>query len=177
MIDPRPYLVAGALALAFGGGWWINGWRLGKAVADLKATHASTAADSLREGLREFTRVVGERDAAQAALTKIAADGLERIRKANNETERMRRCLADGSCGLRIAASCPPAAPDVPPAAGGGVVDSAAGAVLTAAAGQDYLALRANIIRTEETLSTCQAALERLTGVSATTPAGQSAAP
>jgi prophage endopeptidase len=170
-------MIAGALAAAFGTGWAVNGWRLGDKVSKLEATHATTVADSMREGLREFSRVVAERDAKQAQLNRIAADGLAAIAKAKNETDRLRRCLADGTCGLRIRATCPPPAPDVPGAPGGGGVATAPAPFLDPAAGPDYLALRENITLTEATLATCQKALGAFGGVSATTPAGQSPAP
>lgn len=176
MIDPRAYLIAGALALAFGAGWAVNGWRVGAQVADLKASHAEVVKTAAQAAAKQLTDAHAQRDAKQDELNNIAAAGAASLKKANDETERLRRCTADGTCGLRIAATCPANTPGVPTAASGSGVGAGTGAVLTAAAGQDYFALRANIARTEETLTTCQKALETFGAVLATTPAGQPAA-
>lgn len=165
-------LVAGALAAAFATGWAVNGWRQGAKVAKLEASHATAVSDSLREGLREFSRMVGERDAKQAELTRVSAQGLAAVEKAKNENDRLTRCLANGTCWVRIPASCPPPPTDVPKAPGSGGVDSAGGAVLPAAVGQTVLDLRRNIEVTETTLRACQASL----AVLATTPAAPSPA-
>lgn len=155
-------LLAGAIAAAFGAGWAVNGWRHGEEVAELKATHATTVADSLREGLREFSRVVAERDAKQAELSRVSAAGLADVEKAKNENDRLRRCLADGTCWVRIAATCPPPSPDVPQAPGGRGVDSAGGPIIPAAVQSDILDLRRSIRLTETTLQACQASLRTL---------------
>lgn len=169
-------IAAGALAVAFGAGWAVNGWRVGTQVADLKASHAEVVKIAAQAAAKQLTDAYAQRDAKQDELNRIAADGLASLKKANDETERLRRCVADGSCGLRIRATCPANPLGVPSAADGGSVGAGAGAVLTSDAGQDYFALRANIARTEETLMTCQKALGALGPVLATTPAGQSPA-
>jgi prophage endopeptidase len=169
-------IAAGALAVAFGAGWAVNGWRVGTKVADLKASHAQAVETAATAAAAQLAAAYADRDAKQDELNRIAADGLANLKKANDETERLRRCVADGSCGLRIRATCPANPPGVPTAADGASVGAGTGAVLDTAAGQDYFALRANIARTEETLTTCQKALQAFGPVLATTPAGQSSA-
>lgn len=173
----KPWLAVGALAVAFGAGWAVNGWRVGSEVSELKAAHAEVVRVAATGYSKQLTQAYADRDAKQAELDNIAQAGRAAIKEAEDETERLRRCLADGTCGLRIAATCPTKPPGVPPAGTGGGVGAPASPVLTAAAGQDYLALRANITRTEETLTTCQKALGAALDVLATTPAGESVAP
>jgi len=163
----KPWLAAGALAVAFGAGWAVNGWRVGAALSDLKAAHARSMLLASEAAAETLAARTAERDAAQDQVTQIAAAGTAALEKTNVENDRMRRCIAAGTCGVRVVAGvCPPSTPGLPPTASGGGVDSAAGAILAPAVGQAVLDLRAGIERTETTLKACQASL----GVLATTP-------
>lgn len=166
----KPYVYAAVLAATFGTGWAVNGWRVGAQVSDLKAAHSRSLLVATEAGLSQLKIATDERDAAQARLVAIARDGLADIQKAKDETERLRSCIARGTCGLRIAATCPPNTPAVPEAPGGGVVATAAGPVLSPAAQSDYFALRSNIELTEGVLASCQKTLGALAGGLATTP-------
>lgn len=159
MIDPRLYLVAGALAVAFGAGWAGNGWRLGGRLENLKAEHSEAVATAARTALNAQRALDDKRDALAATLAGIDSAESLRLKAANDETNRLRACIADGTCGLRLAATCPAASAVVPGAAPGGRVDTGAGAQLTPAAQRDYFALRDGIARAQAKLTACQAAL------------------
>lgn len=76
---------------------------------------------------------------------------------AKAETARLRACIADGSCGLRIRATCPTTPADVPGTPSASSVDDAGGARLTGDAGFAYYALRDTLNATQAKLKMCQA--------------------
>lgn len=162
MIDPRLYIAAGALAAAFGAGWLGNGWRLGGTISDLKAEHSQTVATAARTALNAQRALDDQRDKLATRLSEI--DGVETaaLRTENDEIERLRKCVADGTCGLRLAATCPS---DVPRAPSGSGVDTGTEPGLTPDAGQAYFALRTGIATAKAQLSACQETLkaERVT--------------
>lgn len=152
-------------ASLFGTGWAINGWRLGAELQALKATHAEErAADATAAGL-DLAAKVKERDALAQRLADIDAEGSAALRKANDETERLRTCVRNGTCGLRIAAHCPPSVATGPGSAKSPGVDIGAAPVLDPALEQNYFALRTNIIGGEAKLTACQTSLAAFTAI------------
>lgn len=148
-----------AAAGAFGG-WTAQGWHLGEKIEALKAGHAQEVADAVRVSNQALINMVNDRDAKAVLLAAIDLKFTTQLTKANNETNRYRACLAAGTCGLRITATCPTPDPKATGLAEGGSVDSGAGAVLDTAAEQAYSALRSGIDRTEAKLGACQASLK-----------------
>jgi hypothetical protein len=72
----RAYLAAGAIALSFGAGWAVNGWRLGSTIAAMKQKQAELiAANHKTESMWS------------AHVIKLGED-------ANAEAERLRASLA-----------------------------------------------------------------------------------
>lgn len=65
----------------------------------LAAQHAASV-ESLRNTVRLQRELANEQAAIEAAF-------LEEKQRAEDRAESLRRCLADGSCGLRVAATCP----------------------------------------------------------------------
>lgn len=136
--------------LGFGAGWTSNGWRLDAArqrdvAAERTATLAAVrAADDEREAWA--TR--------QAAIDETNSRAL---REAKDETSKLRDCVAAGTCGLRIAATCRRA--DLPGTPAGGGVDTGASPRLTADAEQAYFALRDGIVTVRAQLAACQETL------------------
>jgi hypothetical protein len=132
---------------AFAAGWFANGWRL-------DARHSAEALEQSRAALG----LIEQRDALGARLAALNDKHLADLRKAQNETNRLRTCLADGTCGLRaVEGLCPRADRPKPPASPG--VDPGAGPEPAAAAGRAYLALRDGIDRASAQLTACQAEL------------------
>jgi len=120
-----------ALALGFGGGWMVNGWRL-DAKAQAERLGAAKATIRLTDGL---------------AATND--ENLAKLEKSQNETNRLRDCLRTGTCGLRIHTICPTTAPSAS-------VDTGEGAELAEPARRAYFALRDAIDKHQAQLDACQ---------------------
>ena len=88
---PHPRLIAAgvALALAFGAGWAVQGWRMVAEYAALEKRHATRLADAHENALTEYARlekvkndavkaaeIEAEKNAAAAAAAARAADRL-----------------------------------------------------------------------------------------------------
>lgn len=148
-----------ALAVAFGAGWGANGWRKGAEIDRIHADHARSLAAANSAALTLQQRLDAAADDKRAALAQLDAEGSARLKDAKDENDRMQRCIADGTCGLRVrtvARSCPAdPVPGVPDASG---VGDGTGAELDPAARQDYFALREAMSRVHEKLAACQAA-------------------
>lgn len=80
---PAAYLAAGALALGAAGGWAVNGWRLGKQIAEIEA----------RAG--EFERE------ARATEQRWADHTIQTVEAANAEAEKLRAALARADAAHR----------------------------------------------------------------------------
>lgn len=70
MIDPRLYIAAGALVVAFSAGWLANGWRLNAEIADIRADHA----DKERERVAQINSELLRRQTALEGIRKDAQD-------------------------------------------------------------------------------------------------------
>lgn len=158
-------IAGAALAGAFTAGLMVSNWRNGARLADLKAEYAQQVAAAARGTLAAQRALDDVRDAQAARVAKIDADQTELLRLANDETERLRSCIADGTCGLRIRTQCPATAASVPGTPTSARVDSGAGADLAPDARQNYFALRSAIVNTERKLAACQDILKGRTNV------------
>lgn len=159
MIDVRAVVAAGALAMAFGAGWAANGWRVGAKVDAVRAEHSMAVAEAARLALNAQRALDDRRDALAQRLSEIEGAAAQRVKESNDETLRLRACIADGTCGLRIAATCPAPVRVVPGAPASGIMGSGAGARLTPAAERDYFALREGLARVQGKLAACQETL------------------
>ena len=146
-------------AVIFGLGLTANGWRLGTEIAKLERDHTQAVSDAATAGARALARMTEDRDRKAIDLTVAADANRTKSRKAENETNRLRTCIADGTCGLRIRATCDTTTPQDPGAATGPGVDTGGGARLDPAAGRAYTALREGIDHTQEVLRACQSEL------------------
>lgn len=122
---PAIYTHAGAAvlagALAFACAWQIQAWRMGEQLAGLKASHAETLreiadkTEKAREAVRKYEAGVADQ------LADKDATHHKELTHAKSESDRLRACIAAGTCGVRIitrSASC----------AAGGAVPQDAGA-------------------------------------------------
>jgi hypothetical protein len=158
--------VAGVVALCaamigggFAGGWAVNGWRLGTAVATAKTQEARERADEAQRVAEALKAAQTRAQALQDRLAAIDADGNETLRRIQRENDALRGAVAAGSRVVRInGASCPGRA-DVPQAPASGGLDHGTSAELTAGMGQRILNLRAGIGQLETQLAACQDAL------------------
>lgn len=128
MLDRIKALIALALvAIVFGAGWAVQGWRL-------SGQHAQELAKRDRQALAmaEAIKQAGiEANNAISAADARAWKGLEDDKK---ELGRLRGCVADRTCGVRLITKYVPT--------GGGASDSSAGSV-----GHDTLELDAEVQR------------------------------
>lgn len=100
------------------------------------ATKALASVSSLRGTLRLQRELASDQAAIESTY-------IEEKQRAEDDAEYYRRCLADGSCGLRVAATCPVMRVD---RAGATASEPDAGAPeLTAAARRAYPALVAGL--------------------------------
>ena len=141
-------LIAAALALlaAFAAGWVAQGWRADAALQTLRGQHARTLqaiADkttAAQEAVRRYEQTTAK------ALAELDQQKTQEIENARLETDRLRRCIAAGTCGVRFKS-----APTPGERAGGLGQDAPAGSVgnaapaLDASVQQDVLDLRESI--------------------------------
>lgn len=164
-MTPVPYLKLAAaliaLCVAFAGGWTVEHWRGGVALAALQSKHSKALADESAKTLDAQKKLDVLADAQRARVAGIDDKQTQALKVAQDETQRLRSCIADGTCGLRIRAQCPKPAAIVPGATAGTSVDTATSAELDPTARQDYFALRSAIDLTQRQLSACQQILKR----------------
>ncbi|MFI8608507.1 lysis system i-spanin subunit Rz [Pseudomonas sp. NPDC077649] len=100
------------------------------------AKQLAASAESLRGTLRLQRELANDQAAIEATY-------LEEKQRAEDRAEYLRRCLADGSCGLRVAATCPSVR--VGPAGAAAGEPDAGAPELTAAARRAYPTLVAGL--------------------------------
>ena len=101
-------------ALVFGAGWVANGWRL-------DGQHATELAQRDRQALAVAEQVMAIGRAANAAISTADAKAWKGLEDDKKELRRLRGCVADGTCGVRLITKY------VPADSGGG--DSSPGSV------------------------------------------------
>lgn len=166
MIDLRVVAAGAALVAAFGAGVVVQGWRGGAEIDRLRAQHSGAVATANRTALVLQRRLDDERNAAAERLAQIDSTGTAKLREAQYETNRLQRCIADGTCGLRVRTverAC--SAGDVSGAATPGRVDARAGTELAPDARSAYFDLRAGLNRMQAKLAACQDSLDTLTQI------------
>lgn len=171
MIIPLPQLdylkltaYAAAAVLVFGAGWKVEEWRASDQVAQVKLDALKHERDAVDREVRLQKERDDKQHADELAVAAIDKAELERLKGAEHETEHLRTCIANGTCGLRIAAKCSPRPGNVPASSAGPRVGSAGSAELDPAAGRAYLALRKGIDTVTGQLKACQAIVRTYTG-------------
>ena len=139
-------LIAGALA--FVGGYKVADWRL-------TAQANEAAAKRSQKALDDLVTMTADRDRLAGLLATANDQHTDELRKAQNETNRLRDRLRDGSIGLRIAGVRPRLDPQAQGPARPGV-DSGTGAELAEPARRAYFSLREGIDRASTQLAACQ---------------------
>ena len=82
----RAAFAAGALAVAFGGGWLIRGWRADAALARVEQAHAEVVAEAERKA-REHMEAVRAREAAMVQKSEeIARDAQSIVEALQRDT-------------------------------------------------------------------------------------------
>jgi hypothetical protein len=103
MLDKAKLLgIALGAALAFGAGWQVNGWRL-------DGQHAAELAQRDQQALAVAEQVMAIGRAANAAISTADAKAWKGLEDDKKELRRLRGCVADGTCGVRLIAKYVPA--------------------------------------------------------------------
>lgn len=116
-------------------------WRADHLSAELEQADRAVVQSEARVKSLRTTLNLQRELAADQAVTET--NYLTEVKDAQDEAERLRRCLADGSCGLRVNATCPSVRVDRAAAAAG--EPDAGTPRLTAAAERAYPALVAGL--------------------------------
>ncbi len=96
MLDKAKLLaLATGSALAFGGGWLVNGWRL-------TGQHAQELAQRDQQDLVMAEQVMAIGREANAAISTADAKAWKGLEDDKKELRRLRGCVADGTCGVRL---------------------------------------------------------------------------
>lgn len=133
--------------IAFAAGWTVCDWRMTAKANGEALQRAQTALDDLAAMTKDRDRLAG-------LLATSDDTHLNDLKVAQDETNRLRDRLRDGSIGLRIAGTCPKAGGTPAPAGAG--VDTGTGAELAEPARRAYFALRDGIDRADAKLAACQ---------------------
>lgn len=119
-------LLAGALA--FAGAWQLQSLRYDARIADMRMEHAHTLREIATQAQTAADAVRERESQIQAALADADTRHTRELAHAKTETDRLRACVAAGTCGVRIitrATACA-ARGDVPQDAGAGSVGDGA---------------------------------------------------
>lgn len=160
-----PYIkIIGAAVLAgaaFVGGVTVEHWRSGVQLANVREAHATALAKANGETLEAQRKIDATAAAARAYTARVDTEQTQALKVAQDETNRLRSCIADGTCGLRIRTQCPKPAAIVPGTAASASVGIATSTELADDARQDYFALRGAIDTVQRQLAACQAIASR----------------
>lgn len=85
------------IAIVFYAGWRANGWRL-------DGQHAAELAQRDRQALAVAEQVMAIGRAANAAISTADAKAWKGLEDDKKELRRLRGCVADGTCGVRLIA-------------------------------------------------------------------------
>ncbi|MRT19231.1 hypothetical protein FYM52_02490 [Comamonas sp. CAH-2] len=96
-MSARALAAAVGAALVFGAGWVANGWRL-------DGQHAAELAQRDRQALAVAEQVMAIGRAANAAISTADAKAWKGLEDDKKELHRLRGCVADGTCGVRLIA-------------------------------------------------------------------------
>lgn len=153
------------LVAVFGAGARVDNWHMTARLEKLKAEDADAAVKTANEALAEQTRRYAAHLAEVQKVAAIDKAELAKLKGAQDENDRLRACVRNGTCGLRIHASCPVSAPgSVPTPSASPGVDTGTSPGLDATAEWNYFALRDGIIKFQAALAACQATLKTITG-------------
>jgi cytochrome c556 len=85
-----------AALIAFGGGWKVNGWRLGEQINEMKSAQQQAVADATREARAQESRRYQEIQNAQAKSAQRAADARRASDAARTAGDGLRDDIAAG---------------------------------------------------------------------------------
>ena len=86
----------------FAAGWLVQGWRLSAQISGLKTTHAETLRDISEKTLAAQAALNKYNLTNTKALAQLDEQKTQEVTNAKLETARLRRCIAAGTCGVRL---------------------------------------------------------------------------
>ena len=86
----------------FAAGWLVQGWRLSAQISGLKTTHAETLRDISEKTLAAQAALNKYNLTNTKALAQLDEQKTQEVTNAKLETARLRRCIASGTCGVRL---------------------------------------------------------------------------
>lgn len=147
-----------ALVLALGGaiGAWATHLDYSAKMAQVQADHANEAATIAETERAKTTAALDDLKRAQAQINELDTLNYEKLQAQRAEIDRLNACVRNGTCGLRINATCPAPRGGSAPGSGTPGVDDGEKPVLTPVAESAYFALRHGINEQENKLVMCQ---------------------
>ncbi len=146
--------VALGLLGAFAAGWGAQGWRMGMQLQEQRTQHARTLQDIAEKTAAARDAVRKQERQMAVHLAELDKQKMEGINAAKSETNRLRRCIAAGTCGVRLISTAGAASSR-------GAADAAAPGVDNAAPALDA-ALQQRVLDLRDAIVEDSAALEYL---------------
>ena len=154
--SPRLIVVGAVLVLAFAAGWVAQGWRKDVQLQSQRVQYAKTM-QTIAEKTAAARDAVQEQERQMAAqLAELDKQKMEEISAAKSETNRLRRCIAAGTCGVRLNSTAGAAS-------GRGATDATAPGMDDAAPALDAT-LQQRVLDLRDAIAEDSAALEYLQG-------------
>lgn len=146
--------VALGLLGAFAAGWGAQGWRKDVQLQEQRTQHAQKLQDIAEKTAAALTAVRKYERLTATHLAETDRQKTEEINAAKSETNRLRRCIAAGTCGVRLNSTAGAASSR-------GATDAAAPGMDDAAPALDA-ALQQRVLDLRDAIAEDSAALEYL---------------
>ena len=157
MAELRLFMWLGAALAFFGLGFGAKQLQANAQLSTVRAEHAQEKSAAYRTALAAQQQLDAERGRKVEAVAAIDTEQTKLLGKDREDLERLRACVAAGTCGVRIVgAKCPASAGSVPTIASGAGMGVGASPELDADARQTYFTLREGIAVKERQLAACQ---------------------
>lgn len=148
-------LIAGVIL-----GWVAHGIVSDREVSQLKLQQTTQDAADLAAALKTAKDLQDKGEALQDKLNQQDAQYTKQLQDAKNATQTLRECITNGTCGLRVHATCKAdplhTGAHVSHTATAAGLGNAAGPQLTGDAQQAYYSLRDGLATVTKQLAACQ---------------------
>lgn len=91
----KPLAVVALVALAYGGGWLTNGWRLGKRAAEAEASQAKADLAEFKKQADRLSGISGQFERAAVALRDASPKIIERYTRVEMQSPLPAGCRID----------------------------------------------------------------------------------
>ena len=89
-------------AAGLGAGWTIQGWKADARINELRVAHAQTLSTIATKTAEAQGALRKYEQATTRKLAELDQQKTQEIENARLETNRLRRCIAAGTCGVRL---------------------------------------------------------------------------